>query len=79
LETLIEREQLIDISLVLENLLNGAAVITCVAFIGTVVGVFFNLDTVLILPTSVFCGITTIGWYFANNYCRRKMREYDGV
>jgi hypothetical protein len=33
----------------------------------------------LILPTSVFCGITTIGWYFANNYCRRKMREYDGV
>lgn len=77
MEILIEQSQLTDISIMLSNLLNGAAIVTCFAFIGTVVGVFFNLNTSLILPTTAFCGITTIGWYISNNYCIQKMNEYD--
>jgi hypothetical protein len=79
MEVLIEQSQMADVTIVLSNLLNGAAIVSCVAFIGTLVGVFFNLNISLILPTTAFCGTTTIGWYIAKNYCKNKMCEYDGV
>jgi hypothetical protein len=79
LDYLIEIEQLNDLSAVLYNLLNGIAILTCFSFIGTVVGVYLNLDTSLILPTVVFCGVTTIGCYISHGYCNRKISDHDGV
>ena len=79
MDILIEREQLNDLSVLLFNLLNGAAIVTCFSFIGAVVGVFLYLDTSLILPTSAFCGVTTIGCYISHDYCDRKISEYDGA